>query len=163
MNATSSVLLEMASSCWCCPGFRHSPSGQRLTLMQIAAGSGLNSLSVLAAEALFPEDGSDASELLAAADRRIFQSRKQWLCSHPEKSASAGMPEVWIQVEPFQVQEYPVWLASLGWVFSTNRSTPRLSMADSLPRSECHRSLRLFGCEQPVQRLGDCARDARRP
>ena len=64
-------------------------------LMQIAAGSGINSVSVLAAEALFPEHGSDVDELLAAADRRIFELRSQRYAL-PEKAA--GVPSAaWVQ------------------------------------------------------------------
>jgi putative nucleotidyltransferase with HDIG domain len=64
-------------------------------LMQIAAGTGINSVSVLAAEALFPEHGSDVDELLAAADRRIFELRSQRYAL-PEKAA--GVPSAaWVQ------------------------------------------------------------------
>jgi putative nucleotidyltransferase with HDIG domain/diguanylate cyclase (GGDEF)-like protein len=46
-------------------------------LMQIASGSGAGAVSVLAADAICPDDGNDAEELLAAADRRLHQIRAQ--------------------------------------------------------------------------------------
>jgi putative nucleotidyltransferase with HDIG domain/diguanylate cyclase (GGDEF)-like protein len=65
-------------------------------LMQIAAGSGLNSVTVLAAEALFPEDGNDVDELLAAADRRIFQLRSE-LYALTDKAPTAASAQTWVQ------------------------------------------------------------------
>jgi putative nucleotidyltransferase with HDIG domain len=63
-------------------------------LLQIASGSGLNSVQVLAAEALFPDDGGDADQLLAAADRRIFELRNERYAPAPRSlAAQAG----WVQ------------------------------------------------------------------
>ena len=63
-------------------------------LMQIAAGTGLDSVQVLAAEAIFPDDGGDADELLAAADRRIFQLRNQRYTPLPKSEATQA---TWVQ------------------------------------------------------------------
>lgn len=65
-----------------------------MKLMQIAAGRGLNAVSVMAAEAMFPEDGGDADELLAAADRRIFQLRTERYAPEPKAAAAQGG---WVQ------------------------------------------------------------------
>jgi GGDEF domain-containing protein len=63
-------------------------------LLQIASGSGLNTVQVLAAEALFPDDGADADQLLAAADRRIFELRGERYSPAPRSlAAQAG----WVQ------------------------------------------------------------------
>lgn len=62
-------------------------------LMQIAAGSERHRVSVLAAEALSPEDGTSADELLAAADRRIFELRNQRFVL----AEKAAVRENWLQ------------------------------------------------------------------
>lgn len=64
-------------------------------LMQIASESGGNRISVLAAEAVSGEDGSDADELLAAADRRVFELRTQRMIMAAKTAASEAA--VWVQ------------------------------------------------------------------
>jgi putative nucleotidyltransferase with HDIG domain len=69
-----------------------SPSAVRAKasrLMQIAAGSDFDRLSVLAAEAISPEQGADVAELLSVADRRIFELRSQ---RHALATKPAGAP-----------------------------------------------------------------------
>ena len=68
-------------------------------LMQITSGVEPNLISVLAAEALFPEDCGDADELLTAADLRIFQLRHQ---RYADGEKALGTPEgapagAWLQ------------------------------------------------------------------
>ena len=77
------------------PGFSPFAVRAKATkLMQIAAGSGPNAVEVLAAEAMFPEDGADADELLSAADRRIFELRSERYSAAPRSpAAQAG----WVQ------------------------------------------------------------------
>jgi len=63
-------------------------------LLQIASGSGPNAVEVLAAEAMFPEDGADTDQLLSAADRRIFELRSERYSAAPRSlAAQAG----WVQ------------------------------------------------------------------
>jgi len=63
-------------------------------LLQIASGSGPNAVQVLAAEAMFPEDGPDTDQLLSAADRRIFELRSERYSTAPTSlAAQAG----WVQ------------------------------------------------------------------
>jgi putative nucleotidyltransferase with HDIG domain len=65
-------------------------------LMQITSGTDPEIVSVLAAEALFPEDCGDADGLLTVADLRIFQLRQQRF-TPDSKAAGASAAGVWIQ------------------------------------------------------------------
>ena len=69
-------------------------------LMQITGGAGSNMISVLAGEAMFPEDGEDADELLTAADERIFELRHQryeGLGACPAEAPGNAPTGAWLQ------------------------------------------------------------------
>ena len=65
-------------------------------LMQISVDAGGEQLHLLAAEGLYPDDGTEAEALLAAADRRLFEMRFR-----AQASAGAGVSRTtaqgWVQ------------------------------------------------------------------
>ncbi len=73
---------------------RRSIHGRIAEIQQIAIGAGMpagSGVSMSLGEAYYPENGSDAEELLAAADRRMYkakQLRKKYKVGHA--SASTG-------------------------------------------------------------------------
>ena len=92
------------NSCWCCPD---SPTisverrADRFRKVVIEVGEqicGPGMLDISIGQALYPDDGTDAEELLAEADRRMYKTKNE------NKLRRAATNQVWNQCEATAVQ-----------------------------------------------------------
>lgn len=64
-------------------------------LMQISIGAGAAAASLIAGEAVYPDDGDEAEALLSAADRRLFEARYRRQSTLPAGNGSSATN--WVQ------------------------------------------------------------------